>query len=137
MRQIECAYSKCDFETRNRFSSRKSRQAAACRFSAILRTTAATLPLVGIAEVFLCAQYFRARHYKNRAHSPLSLRAEGFRQIEGACKKCDFCARKIKIKKALTEKRGFRTRSKIIENFLPCHPERKGNAVALYPNGSE
>ena len=92
MRQFGGAYSKCDFETRNKFSSRKPRRAEGARgfhLLAIAKTSApqspkaitaavccefednpTTLTVFGIAEVFLVAASVLAHIFINAATSP-------------------------------------------------------------------
>ena len=46
-----------------------------------------------IIRFSLCGDMLRLSYYSIAAFT-LSAKAECFRQLEGACKKCDFCARK-------------------------------------------
>ena len=51
------------------------------------------------AEVFLCAAFFRAHHYRNAAHSPFLHEANAFAKLSALRQKCHFATRNWIIEK--------------------------------------
>ena len=78
-------------------------------------------PAAALHFVFSLCAIIRASPVKKSRKFTLSEKAAGMRQIEGACKKCDFCARNLIIKKCSPL----------------CHPAWSGAATHCHPERSE